>query len=215
MLLTANNEVSRLFIGEERPMVRNITSQTIANGDTTITVPQTEFELQSVGTMLLITPNINADRTVTLRLLQENSEINKGGATIPIYSATDGGIIQNVDIDVVSSRSVTGTFVAKDDMMMAVGGLIKEVESDQVRRVPFLGRIPLLGWFFRSTEKEKNRTELIVMIRPHVISTPTDGEGISRKVLEGLSEHPARDGRKSLGVLKEGDEPLDNKESIK
>ncbi len=210
MLLTANNEVSRLFIGEERPMVRNITSQTIANGDTTITVPQTEFELQSVGTMLLITPNINADRTVTLRLLQENSEISKGGASIPIYSATDGGIIQNVAIDVVSSRSVTGTFVAKDDMTMAVGGLIKEVESEQVRRVPFLGRIPLLGWLFRSTEKVKERTELIVMIRPHVISTPAEGEGISRKVLEGLSEHPARDGRPSIDVLREGDKPFDS-----
>ncbi len=215
MLLTANNEVSRLFIGEERPMVRNITSQTIANGDTTITVPQTEIQFQDVGTLLLITPNINADRTVTLRLLQENSEINEGGASIPIYSATDGGIIQNVSVDVVSSRSVSGTFVAKDEMTMAVGGLVTEVESEQERRVPFLGRIPLLGWFFKSKERVKQRTELIVMIRPHVISTPADGEDISKRVLEGLSEHPARDGRKSLDVLKEGDKPLDNATSIK
>jgi general secretion pathway protein D len=215
MLLTANDEVSRLFIGDERPMVRNITSQTIANGDTTITVPQTEIQFQDVGTLLLITPNINADRTVTLRLLQENSEINEGGASIPIYSATDGGIIQNVSVDVVSSRSVSGTFVAKDEMTMAVGGLVTEVESEQERRVPFLGRIPLLGWFFKSKERVKQRTELIVMIRPHVISTPADGEDISKRVLEGLSEHPARDGRKSLDVLKEGDKPLDNATSIK
>lgn len=215
LLLTANNEVSRLFIGEERPMVRSITSQTIANGDTTITVPQTEVEFQNVGTLLLITPNINADRTVTLRLLQENSEISKNGATIPIYSATDGGIVQNVAVDVVSSRSVTGTFVAKDEMTMAVGGLVKEVEVDQERRVPFLGRIPLLGWFFKSKERVKQRTELIVMVRPHVISTPADGEDISRGVLEGLSGHPARDGRKSLEVLREDDTPLDNAGSLK
>lgn len=215
MLLTANNEVSRLFIGEERPMVRNITSQTIANGDTVITVPQTEVEFQNVGTLLLITPNINADRTVTLRLLQENSEISKNGATIPIYSTNDGGIIQNVAVDVVASRSVTGTFVAKDEMTMAVGGLVKEIEIEQERRVPFLGRIPLLGWFFRSRERVKQRTELIVIIKPHVISTPADGEDISREVLEGLSEHPARDGRKSLGVLRKGDTPLDNVESLK
>lgn len=199
MLLTANNEVSRLFIGEERPMVRSITSQTIANGDTTITVPQTEIEFQSVGTMLLITPNINADRTVTLRLLQENSEIKEGGASIPIYSATDGGIVQSVPVDVVSSRSVTGTFVASDGMTTAVGGLIKEVESEQESRIPILGRLPLVGWFFRSTERIKKRTELIVMITPHVISTPADGEKTSRRVLEALSEHPARDGRRSLG----------------
>ena len=152
LLLTANNEVSRLFIGEERPMVRNITSQTIANGDTTITVPQTEFDLQNVGTMLLITPNINADRTVTLRLLQENSDIIKDGAPIPFYYATDGCLIQNVSIDVVSSRSITGTFIAKDNLVTAIGGLVKETESLQESRIPILGRIPLLGWLFRSTE---------------------------------------------------------------
>ena len=198
LLLTANNEVSRLFIGEERPMVRSITSQTIANGDTTITVPQTEFDLQSVGTMLLITPNINADRTVTLRLLQENSEISKNGATIPIYSATDGGIIQNVAIDVVSSRSITGTFIAHDDMVTAVGGLVKEVESEQESRVPVLGRIPLLGWFFRSTEKIKQRTELIVLIRPHVITTPAEAAPATRNLLAPLSRHPAIDARPTL-----------------
>ena len=204
LLLTANNEVSRLFIGEERPMVKGITSQTIANGETTITVPQTEVEFQPVGTLLLITPNINADRTVTLRLLQENSEIVEGGASIPIYSATDGSAIQNVAVDVVSSRSVTGTFVAKDEMTTAVGGLVKEVESVQERRVPFLGRIPLIGWLFKSHERVKQRTELIVMIRPHVISTPAEGEAASRRVLEAVSAHPARDGSPSLGVLKDG-----------
>ena len=198
LLLTANNEVSRLFIGEERPMVRNITSQTIANGDTTITVPQTEFDLQSVGTMLLITPNINADRTVTLRLLQENSDIIKDGATIPIYSATDGGIIQNVAIDVVSSRSITGTFIAKDNMATAVGGLVKEVESEQESRIPILGRIPLLGWFFRSTEKIKQRTELVVLIRPHVITTPAEAAPATQDLLAPLSRHPAIDGRPTL-----------------
>jgi general secretion pathway protein D len=201
LLLTANNEVSRLFIGEERPMVRNITSQTIANGETVITVPQTEIEFQSVGTLLLITPNINADRTVTLRLLQENSEIQEDGATIPIYSAASGGLVQEVPVDIVSSRSVTGTFVAKDDMTMAVGGLIKEVESDQESRVPILGSIPLLGWLFRSTERVKQRTELIVLIRPHVISTPAEGEGISRRVLDATAVHGARDGRSVLGVI--------------
>jgi general secretion pathway protein D len=198
LLLTANNEVSRLFIGEERPMVRNITSQTIANGDTTITVPQTEFDLQAVGTMLLITPNINADRTVTLRLLQENSDIVKDGATIPIYSATDGGIIQKVSIDVVSSRSITGTFIAKDNLVTAVGGLVKETETLQESRIPILGRIPLLGWFFRSTEKVTRRTELVVLIRPHVIAAPSESAPATQSLLDRLSAHPARDGRPTL-----------------
>ena len=200
-LLTANNEVSRLFIGEERPMVKNITSQTVVNDNNTVTTPQTETELQLVGTMLLITPNINADRTVTLRLLQENSKILKNDATIPI--ATTAGTVQNVSIDVVSSRSVTGTFVAKDDMLVAVGGMIEETEENQQSKIPVLGSIPYLGWFFRSTEKVKSRSELILLIKPHVISTPADGEAISQRVIKGLSAHPAADGRPSMYIYKD------------
>ena len=199
-LLTANNEVSRLFIGEERPMVKSITSQTVVNDNNTVTTPQTETALQLVGTMLLITPNINADRTVTLRLLQENSKILKNDATIPV--STGAGLVQNIPIDVVSSRSVSGTFVAKDEMIVAVGGLIEETESDQVSRIPGLGSLPYLGWFFRSTEKVKSRSELIILIKPHVISTPSEGEAISQRLMKELSIHPAADGRPSLNVYK-------------
>lgn len=199
-LLTANSEASRLFIGEERPMVKNITSQTVVNDNNTVTTPQTETELQLVGTTLLITPNINADRTVTLRLLQENSKILKNDATIPI--ATSEGTVQNVAIDVVSSRSVSGTFVAKDEMTVAVGGLIEESVEDQQSKIPLLGSIPYLGWFFRSTEKAKARSELILLIKPHVISTPSEGEAISQRVMSGLSAHPAADGRPSLNIYK-------------
>ena len=199
-LLTANSEVSRLFIGEERPMVRNISSQTVVNNENVVTTPQTQTELQPVGTMLLITPNINADRTVTLRLLQENSKILKNDASIPV--ATSVGVVQNVPIDVVSSRSISGTFVAKDDLTVAIGGLIEETESNQQSLIPFLGRLPYLGWFFRSTEKVKSRSELIILIKPHVISTPSEGEAISQRIMKELSAHPAADGRSSLNVYK-------------
>ncbi len=199
-LLTANSEVSRLFIGEERPMVRNISSETVVNNENVVTTPQTQTELQPVGTMLLITPNINADRTVTLRLLQENSEILKDDASIPVVSSA--GVVQNVSIDVVSSRSVSGTFIAKDEMTVAVGGLIEEKDEVQESKIPLLGDIPYLGFFFKSTQKVKTRSELVLLIKPHVISTPSEGEAISRRLLEELSAHPAADGRPSLDILR-------------
>jgi general secretion pathway protein D len=200
-LLTANNEISRLFIGERRPFVRNVTSQTIVSDSATITSPQVELDFQDVGTMLLITPNINADRTVTLRLLQENSKVIRDGASIPVYSSTDGRLVENYPVDIVSSRSISGTFNAKDGLYVAVGGLIEESEREKINRIPVLGRIPLLGFLFRSTEKEKSRSELIVLIRPHVINTPAEGEEISRKLLDQLSAHPAKDGRANIGIM--------------
>lgn len=200
-LLVANNEVSRLFIGEERPIVKNITSQSIVTENSTVTVPQTEIEFEDVGTLLLVTPNINADRTITLKLLQENSEIVRNAAEIPVYSVTTGNAVEKVPVDVVSSRSIAGTFIAKDGLAVAAGGLIKETESIQKTKVPILGDIPLLGWFFRSTEKVKARKELMVLIRPHVISTPADAEQVSQDFLGGVSVHSARDGRPSLNIL--------------
>ena len=75
-LLTANNEVSRIFSGKEYPLVTGWTrSETVVSADAPPIVgsPTVQIEKKDVGTMLLITPNINADKTVTLRLLQENA----------------------------------------------------------------------------------------------------------------------------------------------
>ena len=65
-----------------------------------------------------------------------------------------------------------------------------------------LGSIPLLGWLFRGTEKLKKRTELIILIKPHVILTPMEGGKISAELMKALSAHPAADGRDSMGVHK-------------
>lgn len=210
-LLTANNEVSRIFSGKEYPIVTGWEGgETIVptDGLPIVNAPTPEIERKDVGTMLLVTPNINADRTVTLHLLQENSQIG-GKADIPvIHTKTKDGeeasSTEMLKIDYIESRSLTGTFVAKDGMTVLAGGLIRESEEETYYRTPFLGSLPLLGWLFRGTEKSKVRTELIVLLTPHVISTPYEGGKISKELLQALSAHPARDGSPSLGTLRTG-----------
>lgn len=211
-LLTANNEVSRLFIGEERPIIQNVSGDVVVNRDNVVVSPNVSMEYVPVGNMLLITPNINADRTVTLRLMQENAKIKPGDATIPLYTDSSKGWI-DFAIDVVSTRSIAGTFIAADGMTVAAGGLIEEDEERRESKIPFLGSIPYLGWLFRSTKKVKSRSELIVLIKPHVISTPQEGHEISQRVLEGLSVHPARDGRSSMGIYKDDAQPPEQTQS--
>ena len=200
-LLVANNEVSRIFSGKEYPLVSGWTpnealvSATGQGAESSSTVQITK---EDVGTMLLITPNINADKTVTLRLLQENSEVSPAKVEIPV----NGGNGATKAIEYVESRSLAGTFVAKDGMTIMAGGLVKETEGETYWRTPVLGSIPLLGWLFRGTEKVKKRTELIVLIKPHVILTPMEGGKISSELMKALSAHPAADGRDSMGVHK-------------
>lgn len=188
-LLTANNEISRLFLGEERPLVRSINSQTIITDNNVATTPSTTTEFRNVGNTLLITPNINSDRTVTLRLVQENSFINPKAASIPVVTSRSGtsNSVQDVPIDTVSTRTVSGTFVAKDGKAIAIGGLIEDIDSNKRGQVPLLGDIPGVGYLFRRQEKSKSRRELVIMIRPYVMSTPSDSERISKDLLQRLA----------------------------
>src|SRR5262249_47863924 len=124
LLMTANNEVSRIFTGQQVPITVGFNPpQIVATGlaATTTVAGTPQTLLQDVGTTLLITPNINADRTVTLRILQENSTVVPGGATIPVADAT--GTINQVPIDTVRRETVSGTVVAKDGLALAIGGL--------------------------------------------------------------------------------------------
>jgi general secretion pathway protein D len=188
LLLTANNEVSRLFVGEEYPIVQNITSQTVVNNNTSTTSPNTTINFQPVGTTLLLTPNINADHTVTLRVLQENSQVITGGATIPIV--TGNGTIQSQPVDIVSTRTFSGTVVAKDGLSLAIGGLISEQVNDQRNEVPILGKLPVLGVLFRQQTTGRTRTEFVIMIRPFILNTPAESEALSQKLMKELSIHP-------------------------
>lgn len=182
-LLIANNEVSRLFIGEERPLNRSFNGGAVIPGaiNNVVTQGSTDIEFRPVGTTLLITPNINADKTVTLRLLQENSNITVDGATVLVPSNNG---FQRQAVDTVQSRTVSGTVVARDRVPVVIGGLIDTNFTDTRSQVPLLGNIPLLGTLFRRVDDTKAREELILMISPQVIDADEGGALASKKLLE-------------------------------
>lgn len=191
VLLTANNEVSRVFVGEEVPITRGFTgASTIPTGGNGVIAQSSnaQLEFRPVGTTLLLTPNINADRTVTLRLVQENSTLRKNGATIPV--PTEGGGFRSQAVDTVQSRTVSGTFIAQHEQAVVVGGLIEELESVDRSGVPYLSQVPILGAAFRRDTKTKQRSELVVIIRPFIINTPKEAEGISARLTRDLSLNP-------------------------
>ena len=192
LILTANNEVSRIFVGDTLPFTVGFTpsqvlsSATAVNGAVAAT-PVTE--LRDVGQSLLITPNINADRTVTLRVIEENSERVLAGSSIPV-PATSGSGVTNINVDTVRRRTISGTIVAQDGMAVALGGLIEEQIHDSRDQVPVLGNIPGLGLLFRRQATGKSRSELVVIVRPYVFNTPTESAATTEMLLGELSTHP-------------------------
>ncbi len=192
LILTANNEVSRIFVGDTLPFTVGFTPSQVVGGFNAVNgaVAATPItELRDVGQSLLITPNINADRTVTLRVVEENSERILGGASIPVPDAGGAGVT-SVNVDTVRRRTVSGTVVAQDGMAVALGGLIEEQVSDSKDQVPVLGNIPGLGFFFKRQASSRTRSELVVVIRPYVFNTPSESAATSQQMLGDLSLHP-------------------------
>lgn len=191
MLLAANNHPARLFIGEETVLTTGFESQEVevSSGTNVVvnTIPVPVTENRDVGSSLIILPSINADRTVVMRIVYENSSVNTDGGKIPLVV---DDAVQNVSVDTVSTSTLEGTVLAHDGMTIAVGGMIRTSHVDNDSKVPFLGDIPLLGFFFKKIDKQAVKTELVLLITPHILSAPSQGEEVTRERLGELMHHP-------------------------
>ena len=186
-LLVADDEASRVFIGSQSQFLKKVerSSVVISEGGQTSGGDLTpELEERSIGMNLLITPRIHADRSVTLRVLQEDTDfgdmrtINFGGEAA-------------VEVQDIRHRSVVSTIVAHDNHWVVIGGLLREGITEKESGVPILKDIPLLGRLFKSTGTSRTRSELVVMIRPLVLVAPGDDVNASRELLERISRHPS------------------------
>jgi len=211
MLLTTNQEVSRVFVGEDRPIVSGYSSSSSTTTNTAIGTPVVstpilvpETEMRSIGTTLLLTPNINADRTVAIQLLVSQNTLAPGKATIPVPD-TNTGTVLYPEVDIVQDRIFSGTVVAKDATAVAVGGLIEEAAGDSEKKVPILGDIPLLGFFFREDAKLRERRELVIIMKPHIMATPAEAEPTSLAMLQDNSIHPDAQNAGNLDIYSNPD----------
>jgi general secretion pathway protein D len=94
----------------------------------------------------------------------------------------------------ILNRSITTEVVAGDGQTVLLGGLIKENTSQTDSKIPLLGDIPVLGYLFKTTSKGKDRTELVIMITPHIIRNTEQIDAMREAIFEGF-EH--------MGVEKE------------
>ena len=180
MVLASNHRQAELFIGEESLLTRGFTFNPATIGTNGVILSpsyvETQTELQEIGITLRITPRINADGTVTLELEQENSTLNPGGATLPLSDGT--GNVLNLPIDTVNTSRLTGTVVARDSLTVAIGGLIRTSKTNDEKKVPILGEIPILGGIFMSNVESEQDTEMVLLITPRILNKAEDSEKI-------------------------------------
>ncbi len=113
------------------------------------------IQRRDTGTILRVTPHINATGLVTLEI-----DLEKSNVTPPPEGSSDIGI---------NKRTTSTTMVVQDGKTILVGGLIDETVTETISKVPILGDIPYLGALFRNTTESNSRIELVLLITPHVI----------------------------------------------
>lgn len=161
-----DGNTASITVGTQVPVV---TSET-ASVDTLDGVVRT-FQYRSTGITLKLTPTVHARDVVTLEVEQEVSEPSASGGENPL----------------ILNRSLSTNVVATSGQTLAIGGLIKQSKGVTNTSVPLLGKVPLVGRLFRSTNKGSERTELVVLITPHIIQSTRQADLLRDQLFERFS----------------------------
>lgn len=188
MVLAANNAQAYFFVGEQRPVTVNYEYEVREFEWRTTETIRPVIELEDIGTVLTITPVINEDRAVTLILNMELSSINIDGAKISLVKEETGDLVV-LPVDTVNTNTISTILSVSDGKILVIGGLVDETSSISEEKVPVLGDIPLLGFFFKKKALEKLRQETVMVIIPHIMMGPEEAERSVEPAKE-ISEHP-------------------------
>jgi type IV pilus assembly protein PilQ len=153
-IVVVNNQEAKIHIGERQAYVTTTTT----SGTSTSTVAE-EVTFVDVGIQLSVTPVINDDGYITMKIRPEISSV---GSTL---TTPTGNKIPIIDTSLTET-----TVMMKDNTTLLIGGLRREEKTKDAEQVPLLGNIPFLGNIFKKATNKTDRTELLVMITPHIIS---------------------------------------------
>lgn len=149
-VVTMSGEKANILIGGEIPIP-------ISNSDGQLTVEWHEY-----GIKLDIEPNVGVDDQITGKINAEVSSLDSN-------SAAAINIDTKLSIPALRSRKAETVITLKSGNTMAIGGLISSDDSKQITKVPLLGDLPILGQFFRSTSKNKERKEIVILVTPTLV----------------------------------------------
>ena len=159
-LMTLDNQEATILVGQEVPIT---TGSTLLDGNSN---PFTTTERKDIGVKLIVRPQINAGGSITLTVRQEVSSIN-------------GVLTQGATDLVLNKRELETTLVVDDRDIAVAGGLLDQNDRVSIDKVPGLGDLPGVGALFRSQGRQRGRTNLMIFIRPTIIRSPAEAQGLT------------------------------------
>lgn len=170
-ILVSDNREARIQVGQQVPIV---TSETY--GSTTI-APQRTIQYKDIGIILKVKPRINEGGLVSIELSQEISTYE----TITLFAANEQQII-------LHKTDATTSLVVQDSQTIIIGGLIREDTSASNTGIPWLNKIPILGYLFGNTDDTSNRTEIVILLTPRVIKSIQDISDVTTEYVDKFKE---------------------------
>jgi general secretion pathway protein D len=162
-VLASDNKEARIDITTEIP----VASSEYLYSQTTEPVSQTSIQYRDTGVILTVTPHINERGLVTMEIAQEVSEkadnVQVGGKDYPSFF----------------KRAVETSLTVQHGQTIVIGGLIKETASKGSSGLPWLVRIPIIRYLFGTDKDSISKTELIILITPHVITSLEDVDSVT------------------------------------
>ena len=182
-ILARNNQPATITIGQSIPLITGTSYDSLGNQHNSIT-------WTSIGVILQVTPFITKDGMVEMIVAPQISRLDPT-ISIPISTTANGQTISTPVIDIRSANTVVDT---ADGLPVIIGGLIQDTKTDTVTKIPLLGDIPLLGNLFTRKQKDEAKSELIIILTPHVVQATTEIAALTTKerdrssAIKGLTE---------------------------
>ncbi|WP_277186750.1 type II secretion system secretin GspD [Caballeronia sp. BR00000012568055] len=154
-LITLDNEEAKIVVGQNVPVVTGSYATPTANTTTSVTAFNT-FDRRDVGVTLHVKPQITDGGVLKLQLYQEDSSVDTTTTNNP------GGVT-------INTRSIQSTVLADDGEIVVLGGLMQDQYNAGNSKIPLLGDIPFIGSLFRSENKQRTKTNLMVFLRPVIV----------------------------------------------
>jgi general secretion pathway protein D len=167
-----DNQTATLIVGDQVPITTRSAVSVISPDAPTVN----SIEYRDTGVILEVTPRVNAGGLVTMEISQEVSNV----------SAATANTQSQQDSPTINQRKVESTVSVQGGETVALGGLITDRRENAARGLPFLSRLPVIGWLFGTKADNAARTELLVLITPRVVGSTEQARQVTQELRSRL-----------------------------
>jgi len=187
-IVTLDNEEAKIVVGQNVPFVTGSYTSTSSSS----TSPFQTIERKDVGLTLRIRPQIGKNGAIRMTIQQESSSVDS--------ISTSSGPTTN-------KRSIESTVMVNDGKIIVLGGLIENKYASEANQIPWLGQLPYIGGLFRSLQRERKKTNLVVFLRPLVMRDEAAVDELSLDRYDYIRARQRELPRDVRQVLPENDTP--------